>query len=86
MIRTRGIIDKPRRGRGLVRMCWYCGTGTWNGDLVTQADGSLLHEGCQHQAEGEYPDRAIYDGEQVDAKVAWRDQRGDEDDVGAFWA
>ena len=84
MIRPRGIIGKPRRGRGLVRMCWYCGSHT--GELNVQPDGTHLHDFCEEPAARDYPNRPACDGEQVDAKVAWRDQRGDEDDVGAFWA
>ena len=91
--RGRGTICKPRRAgpiptmsRGAVQMCWYCGSGQWAGELITQPDGTLLHEGCQEPAARDYPDRQVCDSEQTDAKVAWLDVRGAEDDVKAYWA
>ena len=87
----RGIVGavRPRsassRG-GVIPICWYCGTGTWNGELITQPDGNLLHEGCQQKAERDYPDRVVCDAELADAKVRWQDQRDWEDDAGAWRA
>jgi len=92
MVESRGTIGKARQGPVMPRfgspipMCWYCGSGTWNGNLVTQPDGTLLHEGCQRPAERDYPGRVIYDGEQADAKVRWQDQRGWDHDGETFWA
>ena len=85
MIRGRGIVGKPGRGQ-LIPLCCYCGTGTWNGGLMRQPDGNLLHEHCQEPAARNYPNSLAGDGEQVDAKVRWLDVRGAEDDAGAFWA
>ena len=69
-----------------MRMCWYCGSGTWAGALVTQPDGNLLHEHCQAKAKRDYPGRPVCEGEQTDAKLAWLDQQDCEKDAGAFWA
>ena len=85
LVRGRGIIGKPRRGKGLVRMCWYCGSGTWTGKLVAQPDGTQLHANCEDPAARDYPTRPVCGGEQVDDKVAWQDQRDREDEAKAFW-
>lgn len=67
-------------------ICWYCGSGIWVGDLVTQPDGNLLHKRCQAKTERDYPNRLPHDAEQTDAKVSWLDQQDCENDAGAFWA
>ena len=88
--RGRGAICKPRRAGPIPTMnrglCWYCGSGRWAGELITQPDGTLLHEGCQEPAARDYPDRQVCDSEQTDNKVAWLDVRGAEDDAKAYWA
>ena len=93
IVRGRGVICKPcwagpipRMNRGLVQMCWYCGSGQWAGELIIQPDGTLLHEGCQEPAARDYPDRQVCDSEQTDNKVAWLDVRGAEDDAKAWRA
>ena len=57
-----------------VKTCWYCGSGSWTGDLVEQPDGKLLHQDCIRLARLVYPHRPICDPERTDAKVAWRDE------------
>ncbi len=86
LVQGRGIVGKPRRGWGLVQMCWYCGSGTWTGKLVAQPDGTQLHANCVEPAARDYPNRSACDGEQVDGKVAWLDRRDREDDAGAWRA
>ena len=83
LVRSRGIVGKPRRGRTFP-MCWYCGSRT--GKVVRQPDGGMLHEHCEGPAAKDYPNRVTCEGEQVDAKVGWLDQRGAEDDAGAWRA
>ncbi len=80
------MIGKPHRDPGLVRMCWFCGTGVWAGKLTKEPDGSFLHANCRGAAEADYPNRLACDAEQTDPKVRRQDQRDYEDDAGAFWA
>lgn len=63
----------------MIRMCWYC--GGFAGLIIIQPDGMLLHEFCEGPAARDYPDRVACYAEQVDAKVAWLDVQGQEQDA-----